>query len=116
MAGDVFTTAGSVLEAELRADHDRIDRGIVRCSTRYRPDWTGVRWNVYFRASWKVDGETVAWEEKIGLLPANATQGERKKVQDRLDAIRERVLGILEELDLEVRSATHSTPESRRYG
>lgn len=116
MAGDVFTTAGSVLEDELRRDSDRIDRKIVRCSTRYRPDWTGVRYDVSFRASWKVDGETVAWEERIGKLPTMATAGEREKIQKRLDAIRERVLGILDELDLEVRAATHSTPESRRYG
>lgn len=116
MGGDVFTMAGSVLEDELRRDHERIDRRIVRCSTRYRPDWTGVRWDVYFRTSWKVDGETVAFEERIGKLPANATPGERGPIQERLDKIRERVLGLLEELGLEVRSATHSTPDGRRYG
>jgi hypothetical protein len=113
VAGDVFTSAGPVLTEELKRDHARIDRGIVRTTTKYVPDWTGVVYDVVFRVSYKVDGETLAFEERIGKLPSQPTTAEREKVQERLDAIRDRVHGLISKYGLERRAATHGTGRIR---
>jgi hypothetical protein len=113
VAGDVFTAAGPVLEDELKRDYERIDRKIVRTTLTYKPDWSGVRWDVVFRVSYKVDGETFAFEESLGKLPANASVKEREKLQDHLDAIRDRVHGLIAKYGLERRAATHATGRIR---
>lgn len=103
----VYTQSGPILTDELSRDAQLIDRKLVRLSVRYRPDWTGVRYKVYVRVTYRVDGELLAFEEHVGDLWQGISDTDLGLMNTQLEELRARLAGLLAELGLEQRGATH---------
>lgn len=103
----VYTQSGPTLEAELGADHQLIDRKLVRLSLRWRPDWTGVTYKVNVRLTYTIRGQLFAFEEPVGHLGISAPTKEREAMQRRVDALVDRIKELCAKLELAVRGASH---------
>lgn len=103
----VFHGSGPAFLEELERDRNLVKRDIMRVTYRFRPNRTGVVYRCHVRASARIEGEVLIFEEHVGDVWGPAFKRDDVKVREKAEALHDRLVSGGRKLGLDVRAASY---------